>query len=252
MMTKTRSQKKSRRRTVLRVLLGVLLALVLGAAVYVGDYYRADDTVVACLAQEIPGVKVDTQTSRIVFAPEEPRAGLIFYPGGKVEYTAYAPLMEKLAAEGILCVLVKMPLNLAVLNGNAAEGIRESFPDVPVWAIGGHSLGGVMAARYAAEHPQDVDALVLLASYATSDLTQSGIRVLSIYGTEDGVLQWDKYEKYRGNLPADLSERPIEGGCHAWFRSYGPQRGDGTPTISAEEQQAITAAMMAEFLIPQS
>jgi len=251
MMAKRSEQKTARRRTVLRILLGVLLALALGVAVYAGDYYRADETAIACLGQTIPGVKVDRESNRIVFLPEEPRAGLVFYPGGKVEYTAYAPLMEKLAGEGILCVLVKMPLNLAVLNGDAAEGIRGSFPDVPVWAIGGHSLGGVMAARYAAEHPQDMDALILLAAYSTSDLAQSGIRVLSIYGTEDGVLQWNKYEKYKGNLPADMAEWPIEGGCHAWFGSYGPQKGDGTPTVSAEEQQAITAAMMAEFLIPQ-
>ena len=249
-MAKARKQKTSRRRVVLRVLLGLLLALALGAAIYVEDYYRADDAAVACLGQTVPGVTVDTEGHRMVFRPEEPRAGLIFYPGGKVEYTAYAPLMEKLAGEGVLCVLVKMPLNLAVLDGNAAAGIRESFPDVPVWAVGGHSLGGAMAARYAAGHPQDVDALILLAAYSTADLTQSGIRVLSIYGTGDGVLQWDKYEKYRGNPPADLTERPIEGGCHAGFADYGAQKGDGTPTLSAAEQMDLTAAFAREQLWP--
>ena len=183
---------KLRRRRIRLVLLGLLLALVLAAAIYVADYYRADETARAVLADPAPGVQVQTGDGCIVFSPDEAKAGLIFYPGGKVEYTAYAPLMEDLAEEGVLCVLLKMPLNLAVLTPNAAEGVRDGYPDVPVWAVGGHSLGGVMAARYAANHPEDVDAVVLLASYSTSDLTQSGVKVLSLYGTEDGVLQWDK------------------------------------------------------------
>ena len=242
---------KLRRRRIRLVLLGLLLALVLAAAIYVADYYRADETARAVLADPAPGVQVQTGDGCIVFSPDEAKAGLIFYPGGKVEYTAYAPLMEDLAEEGVLCVLLKMPLNLAVLTPNAAEGVRDGYPDVPVWAVGGHSLGGVMAARYAANHPEDVDAVVLLASYSTSDLTQSGVKVLSLYGTEDGVLQWDKYEKNRDNLPEGFTETAIEGGCHAWFGSYGPQRGDGTPTISPEEQQAVAASEIAGFLIPE-
>lgn len=244
----TERPKKCRARAVRRVLLGVLLVLALAFVIYVSDCYHADEAARAALTDPAPGVQVDTETDRIVFAPEEPRAGLIFYPGGKVEYTAYAPLMEKLAEKGVLCVLLKMPLNLAVLAPNAADGVRVDYPDVPVWAVGGHSLGGVMAARYAARHREDVEAVVLLAAYATEDLSHSGLRVLSVYGTEDGVMQWDKYEKHRGKLPADLTELSIQGGCHAWFGSYGPQKGDGTPTISAEAQQSITAAAIAEFL----
>ena len=250
MTARTDKPGRSRRRTLLRILLGVLFALTLGIAVYAGDYYRADETALACLEEPLPGVEVERQGSRMVFKPRQARAGLIFYPGGKVEYTAYAPLMVKLAEEGILCVLVKMPLNLAVLNPSAAAGIREAFPDVEVWAIGGHSLGGVMAARYAAEHPQEFNALVLLASYAASDIRQSGTRVLSVYGTHDGVLKWDQYEKCRGNLPADLTEQAIEGGCHAGFGSYGPQKGDGMPGISAVEQQEEAAALIVQFLLP--
>ena len=245
---KAKGNKCSRGGVLLRVLLGVLLVLLIAAVIYVSDYYHADQTALAVL--EHPTVELHTESNRLVFLPEDPEAGLIFYPGGKVEYTAYAPLMQKLAEKGVLCVLVKMPLNLAVLNGDAADGIPEEFPEVDVWAVGGHSLGGVMAADFAARHPGAVDALVLLAAYSTADLSQSGIRVLSVYGTEDGVLQRDKYESYRANLPTGLTELPIEGGCHAWFGSYGPQKGDGAPSISADQQQTVTAAAVSEFLIP--
>ncbi len=237
-----------RRHPARRVLLGVLLALVLAVVIYVSDYYRADRTALASLENPDPAVAVRMEKGRIVFAPEEPEAGLIFYPGGKVEYTAYAPLMEKLAQEGVLCVLLKMPLNLAVLNGAAADGIPAEFPEVDVWAVGGHSLGGVMAADYAAKHTENVDAVVLLAAYATADLSHSGLRVLSVYGTEDGVMDAETYEKHRPNLPEDLTEVVIEGGCHAGFGSYGPQRGDGVPTVSAAEQQTVTAEAIRALL----
>ena len=69
-------------------------------------------------------VTVTEQDGSWVFPPNEPVAGLIFYLGGKVENTAYAPLLYDLAADGILCVLVKIPCNLAVLDMNAADALH--------------------------------------------------------------------------------------------------------------------------------
>ena len=166
----------------------------------------------------------------------------------KVENTAYAPLLHDLAEDGILCVLVKMPCNLAVLDRNAADSIPERFFEVTDWYIGGHSLGGAMAASYAAKHTDELDGLVLLAAYSTADLTDSGLRVYAAYGSEDGVLNREKYEADRTNLPQDTTETVIDGGCHAGFGSYGAQKGDGTPTISAEEQQRQTADALAAWM----
>lgn len=249
-MTREQSAMKRRR---LWVTLGVVLAVVLIVsicfAVYVGDYYHANEAAVQAMAPAdgLSVSRADGDTN--VFAPAEPQAGLIFYPGGKVEYTAYAPLMRACAEQGILCVLVKMPCNLAVLDVNAADGIAEQYPEISSWYIGGHSLGGAMAASYAAAHSNTLNGLILLAAYSTSDLKDTNLEVLSIYGTEDKVLDLEKYEKYRGNLPAETTEFVIDGGCHAGFGCYGPQDGDGTPAITSEEQITLTAREIAAMVL---
>ena len=112
----------------------------------------------------------------LVFLPEDPKRGLIFYPGGKVEETAYAPLMREAAENGTLCVLLKMPLRLAVLDVNAADGIQTAYPVVKNWYISGHSLGGSMAASYAAKHTETFQGLILLAAYSTEDLRTADFR----------------------------------------------------------------------------
>ncbi len=247
-MTREQSVRKRKKRW---ILLGAVFAVIVlvcaGFAVYVGDFYHAEETALQAMAPS-NGISVEkTEGDALVFAPPEPRAGLIFYPGGKVEYTAYAPLMRSCAEKGILCVLVKMPCNLAVLDRNAADGIAQQFPQIDRWYIGGHSLGGAMAASYAAEHSGELDGLVLLAAYSTEDLTGSGLAVLSVYGTEDQVMNREKYGEYRGNLPAGTVEAVLDGGCHAGFGDYGPQDGDGTPTMSGEEQIAQTAGRIADM-----
>lgn len=239
-MTKREKTRKPKRRIVLWILLAFILILVGVSAAYVSDYYHAEPAVEEMLSKDIPGVTVVRSKDRIDFIPETAKAGLVFYPGGKVEFTAYAPLLADLAKEGVLCVLVRMPLNLAMLNMKAAEKIPSEYPGIDTWILAGHSLGGVFAASYAAKHPGEWDGLTLLAAYTTEDLSGSGIRVLSLYGSNDGVLNRESYAKNRKNLPADTHETVIEGGCHAYFGFYGAQKGDGMPSITREEQQAVT------------
>lgn len=229
----------------------VLLLVILAACLlYVGDFYRADEAALEALRSPAASVTVEERAdSRIVFLPDAPAAGLVFYPGGKVQYEAYAPLMEACAERGILCVLLHMPGNLAVLDRNAAVGVTADYPFVADWYIGGHSLGGVMAAAYAAEHPGEYAGLVLLASYSTRDLSESGLRVLSMYGTEDGVLNREKYAQAFANLPPDRVEIVLDGGCHAYFGSYGAQKGDGSPSLSPAEQITQTADAIAALCL---
>ena len=234
----------------LAVLAGVIV-------VYFGTYYHADSQALAAL-QGANGVNVSeiTQEDEGVngwyFDGPGADSVLVFYPGAKVEAAAYAPLMETLSLSGIDCYLCDMPLNFALLGRDAAGIIRPEKPnDYERWYIGGHSLGGVAAAMAAvdAEEAGGVDAwdgLVLLASYPTEELSTP---VLSIYGTDDKVLNTGKYKKTKaaGLWPADFTEVVIKGGNHAQFGNYGEQKGDGSPAITAAEQQKETADAIREW-----
>lgn len=239
---------KKRARIILSVCLALLLVIGIGGYAYVSDYYHADEIALEAMACQTGSVQAEQNGDVIWFVPEEPTAGLIFYPGGKVEHTAYAPLLHACAENGILCALMQMPGNLAVLDANAADGLQEAYPEITTWYIAGHSLGGAMAANYVAAHVEDFDGLILLAAYSTKDLTGTPLRVLSVYGSEDGVMNRESYEKNRANLPADTTEVVLDGGCHSQFGSYGPQDGDGVPTISGEEQVRQTTEAITAFI----
>ena len=227
--------RTKRLKITLLVIAGILVLLIGAFLVYVSIYYHADEKSINAMTSE-DAVTVTDQGKYLVFAPEQAQTGLIFYPGGKVDCKAYAPLMHLLAERNILCVVLKMPFNLAVFNPDAADGIQEDYPEIQHWYLGGHSLGGSMAALYAEKHTDAFDGLILLAAYSTADLSQSGLQVLSIYGGNDNVLNRQKYEENRHNLPDTLQELVIPGGCHAYFGSYGKQSGDGEPAITPEEQ----------------
>lgn len=244
-MDETKHTTRRRRRIGWLVLAGVILALAVGTLIYLQTYYHADAQAVAAAIETTQAVEIRQTDGRIDFVPRDPAAGLIFYPGAKVEYTAYAPLMHACAERGVLCVLLKMPGNLAVLDYNAADGVAEAYPEIDRWYVGGHSLGGNIAATYLSKHADALAGLVLLAAYSTDDLTDTGAQVLSVYGTEDGVLNRGRYDRCRDNLPADTVEVVIAGGCHSFFGSYGMQQGDGTPTISAADQVSETADAIA-------
>ena len=220
----------------------IIVVLALAAALYVSDYYRAGETAAACIEDPAP-IEVREFTRGLVFDGPGKEKALIFYPGAKVEYTAYAPLMKRLAEEGMDCFLVRMPLNLAVFAKNrASEIISENEYDN--WYIGGHSLGGAVAALYAADN--DLDGLVLLAAYPTKEIDEP---VLEVYGTCDGVLEMDKLEEGDQYLPEDNMEVEIRGGNHAQFGDYGAQKGDGKAEISAEEQLETTVEAIKEFFM---
>ena len=241
---------KSRKLIICLISVISAIALIVGAcALYVSDYYRADKDAIAAFAMQNDATKTVLNNGAVAYGDVNSQAGFIFYPGGKVEFTAYEPLMRNLATKGVLCIMVEMPFNLAVLDKNAADGIRERFPNITDWYIGGHSLGGSMAASYLSDHTEDFRGLVLLGAYSTADLSKTSLGVLSIFGSEDKVMNKNKYEKYLKNLPEDFTEMKIEGGCHAYFGMYGEQDGDGKPTITAEEQIRTTAEYINNFIL---
>lgn len=185
----------------------------------------------------------------LVFRPASaaPTSGFIFYPGGHVDYRSYAPQMHALAAQGYLAVIAPMPLSLAVFAPGKAADIVAGFPEIEQWAVGGHSLGGAMAANFVFQNPDAVDGLVLWAAYpaGNNSLTDRSLPVSSVYGTNDQVATPDTILASKSLLPPATDWVSIEGGNHAQFGSYGPQPGDGEPAISAEEQtrQIVTATV---------
>lgn len=237
-----------KKKIILLVIIVLILSLVGGTAYYINDYYHAEETAVSLITTPKENVVVTEENGVFTFKPQNASKGIIFYPGGKVEAKAYAPLMHSLAEEGILSVLVTMPGNLAVLDMNAADGICEQYPEIESWYMAGHSLGGSMAASYIAGNSQEFDGIILLASYSTADLSDSDLEVLSIYGSNDGVLNMEKYSEHKPNLPSDFEEFIIDGGCHAYFGAYGEQEGDGEAQITREEQIEITVDEITKFI----
>ena len=185
---------------------------------------------------------VTTQDKWISFVPVEAASdiGFVFYPGGKVESEAYAPILRALADSGIPTYLLYVPRDIATFNGDAAEKVMDEI-SMSGWVVSGHSLGGVTAAKMAYTDDRVVG-LSLWASYAVGkvDLSDSSIVVQSIAASEDTVLSQERYEAGAERLPADTEWIIIEGGNHAQFGDYGVQDGDGEASISPEAQWGYT------------
>lgn len=221
----------------------VLLVLAILAGVffwYVSDYYRAEDAALEILAQD-GGITV--QDNLTMLSPAAPTdTAMIFYPGAKVEAEAYLPLLDQIRQTGITCILVHMPFHMAIFDANAAEDVIDQFPAFQHWYIAGHSMGGAMASQFASDHPDQIDGLILMGAYIYGDYPAE--KTLTIYGSLNQSVE--DHIDYTENIVE------IEGGNHAQFGNYGPQKGDLPAAISAEEQQKQTVAAIEAFLAQQT
>lgn len=228
-----------KKKTVLAIVLTICIALFGGGYIYFTDCYHADTKAKAALVSD-EAVQVKDSDAYIAFEPASYDTGIILYPGAKVESEAYAPLCRKYAENGVLAVVVKMPLHFALFNQNAADSVLDDYK-CEHWYMAGHSLGGVCAGNYIAEHVKQFDGLIMLASYTTKDLSETSLKYISLYGSDDKVLNLESYDKNVKNVPEETScEFVIHGGNHAQFGSYGEQKGDGTAVITAADQQEQT------------
>jgi hypothetical protein len=201
----------------------------------------------ALAAMESTSTVTVTETpTQIVLTPSrtDSTTGVVFQPGAKVEARAYAAVLQPLADAGYTVVIPKQPLGIAFLATNAFESARDANPQITDWYVGGHSLGGTVAAMDAEAHSGDtskpVRGLILYASYPASDMSSTlSSKVLSVSGTEDGLATPADIKASRANLPKDAIFTPIVGGVHAFFGDYGPQPGDGTPTISQDQARQL-------------
>jgi len=200
-----------------------------------------------------PDAQVSVQTTPwLVFRPaaQEPTVGLILYPGVQTDPRAYAPAARAIAVEGYLVAVVPMPLNMALLGAERAKGVIAAFPAIQHWAVGGHALGGTMAAQFVRRHPDLVQGLVLWASSPANadNLSTADVAVVSISGTRDRVTTAATIEASRARLPADTRFVAIEGANHAQFGWYGAQYGDNEATITHEAQRELVVAATVKLL----
>lgn len=227
------------------VLLIVLLLTILGFVAWAEFPPSAMPEAVAALQSDASVTVNDRLWVEFMPTGQQPTAGFIFYPGGRVDPLAYSPALHEIAKAGYYAVIVPMPLNLAILAPNRADDVMAAHPEIQHWAIGGHSLGGVFAASYAFNHPDKVHGLVLWASYPQASTSLAGrdqLQVTSIYATNDGLTTASDIEQSKAYLPQQTHFVAIEGGNHGQFGWYGVQSGDNPATISREEQQTQTVA----------
>lgn len=233
------------------ILIVIVAAFATGVVVWMQRTMEPSETALNALSSDDHDrVKVTQESGLITFEAVgiSSTTGYIFYPGAGVDYRSYAPALRQIAQDGYFVVLAYMPLNIAFFNADAAGQVISKYPEIDHWAVGGHSLGGVVAASYAAQHSEIVG-VVFWASYpADSALKQMETKVISIYGTNDGLATEDKINESRALLSADTVFVAIEGGNHAQFGDYGPQPGDNKATISRADQQAQVVKATSEFL----
>jgi len=236
-----------------KVIIGVLLVL----AIFMVGFVAWAETPPTPMPEAYAALESDSSVAvssgkwLIFYTPSsQPTTGFIIYPGGRVDFRSYAPMARAIAAEGYLVVVTRMPLNLAIFGANTADDVIKSYQEIGSWAIGGHSLGGSMATQFAHDNPSKVKGLVLWASYPPSgvDLSESGLPVTTIYGSNDGLVSAMKIDESMSLLPPTTVRVEIAGGNHAYFGWYGDQAGDNPATITRELQQNITVAATVELL----
>ena len=216
----------------------LILTILAGAFFwYVSDYYRAEAVALAVMARDSG---ISQQDGLTILSPSYPTdTAIIFYPGAKVEAEAYLPLLDQIRQTGVTCMLVHMPFRMAIFDADAAEEVTARFPEIQHWYIAGHSMGGAMASKFASDHPDLVDGLILMGAYIYGDYPEEN--TLTIYGSLNQSVE--DHIDYTENIVE------IQGGNHAQFGNYGPQKGDPPATISAEEQQRQTVEAIAAFLV---
>lgn len=241
--------QKKPRRVLKRLLWALAIVLVLavgGVLAYTQIGVMSAEPGPLAEVRENSAITVTDAAQGIVLAPADGDSdqGLVFIPGAKVDPWAYAAVLQGLAEQGVTVVITRPWLNLAFFDPRGLHDFTSAAPDVESWAVGGHSLGGVRACQLA----PDADALVLFASYCANDLSGTDLPVLSVAGSEDGLSTPEKIADARPKLPADAELIEIDGASHASFGDYGPQAGDGEPTLSDEEMHAEVTDVVGGFL----
>jgi Alpha/beta hydrolase family len=258
--TSQQVMQRARRRIILAVPLMVLSFLLVVTLTYARPFV-ATPTAAAAL-HSANGVRFSDRLGWYELVPAQqdaageyikPTTGLVFVPGARVDSRAYAPVLRPLAEAGYLVVVLKEPFGLAVLDADHGNKVLDLHPEIAHWVVGGHSLGGSVAASLADEEDR-VEGLVFFASYPGEPIIRNDLRVVSISGSADGFVTRADVEASKAKLPPSTSFVVINGAAHSSFGDYGAQPGDGIPTIdrlaAQTEISKATLALLASVAPP--
>jgi Alpha/beta hydrolase family len=232
------------------VLLAVIVVGILGFYIWSEQTYSATEKLTKTVHLGDDPL-IEEKNDWLIFESEDSNGkGVILYPGAKVEVEAYGYIGKSLSDKGYTVVIPEMPFHIAFLGINEAEKIISDFDEKLDWYLTGHSLGGVAAASYTYDHQDEVKGVIFLASYPTTsaDFSKSDMPVLSIYAENDGLTTGDDIEKSKKLLPSKAAFHKIDGGNHAGFGVYGPQKGDKKASISVWEQQDEIIQVMDDWM----
>jgi len=209
---------------------------------------NADDHALGALRDD---QRVHVKDGRqIEFVPQQniQDLGVILYPGGRCDPRAYAPVMREIAAAGFPVFIPKMPLRLAVLGAKRAGQIMQEQSSIKHWVIGGHSMGGAMAAGWAHNQPDTIRGLFLMGSYAARmhAMPDSQIPVAVLHGTRDFFLSQAELDAQPERLPQHTEFIDINGGDHYQFGSFTNM--EVTASIPRLDQQRQVTGALLRFL----
>lgn len=233
--------------------ISLITLLIIGVLGFTGFYIWSQQTYEASeeLHTYVNTDDIQHEENWLVFEPaEQTKSGIIIYPGAKVEPEAYSYYAQGLADSGYTVIIPKVTLNFAIFDINQADLITEEFSEIDNWYVSGHSLGGVAAASYAYDHPEKISGIIFLASYPSdsNDFSETDLPILSLYAEHDGLTTTEKIDETKHLLSPETTLYEVKGGNHAQFGMYGKQKGDGTATISAKEQQDEIIQETAQWL----
>jgi hypothetical protein len=247
-----RSQAQLRRRATGRILIAVpaliiCIAIVAGL-IWIRPFPATDRALRALQTSSTGSVRAVDKVTWYELVPNrrdkagdvpEPSTGLVFAPGARIDSRAYAALLRPLAEAGYLVAVLKEPFGVALLGSDQASTVIRVHPEIDYWAVGGHSLGAVSAARYADTHPATVSGLALLAGYPAEPLTRADLKIISISGSADRICTPEEIEQNKAKLPAGTGYQVIDGAVHGSFGDYGEQPGDGVAGADRAAVQAL-------------
>jgi thioesterase domain-containing protein len=210
------------------------------------------------LLQDDARVRVLTSTDALELRPAvaSRAGGLIFFCGSGVAAEAYVPLLRPVAEAGHRVFIIRLPWRFAPLDAHRDEAIAraraliDNHSETTPWVAAGHSLGGAIAARWLQTAPSGVTALVLVGTThpKSHDLSALSLPVSKVYAEHDEVAPVARVLANKALLPARTEWREIKGGNHSQFGHYGHQLFDGEATITREEQQRLTRAVLFKAL----